>query len=147
MNNLTKTHAKLCALFLYFPLRWNIFKKVTVGVILRRNDFLHPPRKFQNSQRWSFSEEKLFWTPHDIATGTNGVTRGQFRLHAGSQSLGCITMTPGSTANNIIAMLQATVTTLLQKAGGSLKKHYGSLKVLEWKNDSLLNFSIQSSLF
>ena len=40
-------------------------------------------------------------------------------------------MTPGSTANNIIAMLQATVTTLLQEAGGSLKKYYGSLKVLE----------------
>ena len=67
----------------------------------------------------------------DIATGPNGVTRGQFRLHDGSQSLGCITMTPGSTANNIIAMLQATVTTLLQEAGGSLKKFYGSLKVLE----------------
>ena len=67
----------------------------------------------------------------DIATGTNGVTRGQFRLHDGSRSLGCITMTPSSTANNIIAMLQATVTTLLQEAGGSLKKYYGSLKVLE----------------
>ena len=67
----------------------------------------------------------------DIATGTSGVTRTQFRLHAGSRSRGCITMTPGSTANNIIAMLQATVTTLLQEAGGSLKKYYGSLKVLE----------------
>ena len=67
----------------------------------------------------------------DIATGTSGVTRTQFRLHAGSRSRGCITMTPGSTANNIIAMLQATVTTLLQEAGGPLKKFYGSLKVLE----------------
>ena len=40
-------------------------------------------------------------------------------------------VTSGSTANNIIAMLQATVTTLLQEAGGSLKKYHGSLKVLE----------------
>ena len=70
-------------------------------------------------------------TWNDTATGPGGVTRGQFRLHAGSQSLGCITMTSGTTTNNIIAMLQATVTTLLQEAGGSLKKYYGSLKVVE----------------
>ena len=60
LNNLTKTHAKLCALFLYFPLRWNIFKKVTVGVILRRNDFLHPPWKFQKFTKRIVQRRKTF---------------------------------------------------------------------------------------
>ena len=66
---------------------------------------------------------------NDVATGPNGVVRGQFRLHSGTQSLGCITMTPGTITNNIIAMLQTTVTTLLQEAGGTLKKFYGTLVV------------------
>ncbi len=68
---------------------------------------------------------------NDVATGPNGVVRGQFRLHSGTQSLGCITMTPGTITNNIIAMLQTTVTTLLQEAGGTLKKFYGTLRVVE----------------
>ena len=70
-------------------------------------------------------------TWNDIATGPNGAIRGQFRLHGGTQSLGCITMTPGTVTNSIIAMLQTTVTTLLQEAGGTLKKFYGTLKVVE----------------
>jgi hypothetical protein len=40
-------------------------------------------------------------------------------------------MTNGATANSIIAMLQATVTTLLQEHNGGLKKFYGTLKVVE----------------
>ena len=70
-------------------------------------------------------------TWNDTTTGPNGVTRGQFRLHAGTNSLGCITMTPGTTTNNIIAMLQTTVTTLLQEFNGPLKVFYGTLKVEE----------------
>ena len=60
LNNLTKNHAKLCTLFLYFPLWWNIFKKVTVGVILRRNDFLHPPGKFQKFTKRIVRRRKTF---------------------------------------------------------------------------------------
>ena len=45
---------------LVFSFSLEYIKKVEGCDVLRKNVFLHPPRKFQNSQRGSFSEEKLF---------------------------------------------------------------------------------------
>ena len=42
-----------------------------VGVIFRRNDFLHPPRTFQNSQRGSFSEKNF----SELPTNGRGVRK------------------------------------------------------------------------
>ena len=70
----------------------------------------------------------------DYTTGPNGVKRGNFRLHPGSLSLGCITM-PAEDVNTIaaLALISKTKTETIHPASQmfSSKVKYGILSVVE----------------
>jgi RHS repeat-associated protein len=70
----------------------------------------------------------------DYTTGPNGVKRGNFRLHPGSNSLGCITM-PKEDVNTIaaLALISKTKTETIHPASQmfSSKVKYGILSVVE----------------
>jgi RHS repeat-associated protein len=70
----------------------------------------------------------------DYTTGPNGVKRGNFRLHPGSFSLGCITM-PAEDVNTIaaLALISKTKTETIHPASQmfSSKVKYGILSVVE----------------
>ena len=71
---------------------------------------------------------------NDYTTGPNGVKRGNFRLHPGSLSLGCITM-PAEDVNTIaaLALISKTKTETIHPASQmfSSKVKYGILSVVE----------------
>ena len=62
----------------------------------------------------------------DDETTVNGVTRGNFRLHPGSRSAGCVTFVNKSQFQEVRELLRAADT---KKIPGSSKKYYGILTV------------------
>ena len=62
----------------------------------------------------------------DDETTVNGVTRGNFRLHPGSRSAGCVTFSQKTQFDEVKGLLLAADTELIP---GSSKKYYAILTV------------------
>ena len=62
----------------------------------------------------------------DDSTTVNGVTRGNFRLHPGSRSAGCVTFVQVAQFKEVKKLLLASETALIP---GASKKYYGILTV------------------
>jgi RHS repeat-associated protein len=68
----------------------------------------------------------------DETYSPQGVRRGEFRLHEGTRSAGCITMQICDASKKIVSTIQNTETDLLRESGTVFfKTQYGTLKVIE----------------
>ncbi len=67
---------------------------------------------------------------NDWTIGPNGVVRGQFRLHVGTISLGCVTITDPN-GNDVISLIQATSYQSAWDSNGDIRHIFGTLRVVE----------------